>query len=54
MNLMFKHLSKREKSIAGKILDAAFTLHMVLEPGKCVGFLINFKAPLIKNGINRI
>ena len=31
--MKFKLLSKREESIAGKIVDAAFTVHKVLGPG---------------------
>jgi hypothetical protein len=52
--MKFKLLSKREKSIAAKIIDAAFTVHKVLGRGKRLGLLINFNVPLIKNGINRI
>jgi hypothetical protein len=52
--MKFKLLSKREESIAEKIIDAAFTVHKVLGPGKRLGFLVNFNVPLIKNGINRI
>jgi hypothetical protein len=52
--MKFKLLSKREKSIAEKIVDAAFTVHKELGRGKRLGFLINFNVPLIKNGINRI
>jgi GxxExxY protein len=33
MNMNFKLLSKREESIAEKIVDAAFTVHKVLGPG---------------------
>ena len=33
MNKKFKVLSKREESIAEKIVDAAFTVHKVLGPG---------------------
>jgi len=32
-NMKFKFLSKREESIAEKIVDAAFTVHKVLGPG---------------------
>ena len=52
--MKFKLLSKREESIAEKIVDAAFIVHKVLGRGKHFGFLINFNVPLIKNGINRI
>ena len=52
--MKFRLLSKREESIAEKIVDAAFTVHKVLGRGKYFGFLINFNVPLIKNGINRI
>ena len=52
--MKFKLLSKREKSIAAKIIDAAFTVHKVLGRAKRLGLLINFNVPLIKNGINRI
>ena len=31
--MKFKLLSKREESIAGKIVDAAFTVHKLLGPG---------------------
>jgi hypothetical protein len=31
--MKFKYLSKREESIAEKIVDAAFTVHKVLGPG---------------------
>ncbi len=54
MNMKFKLLSKREESIAEKIVGAAITVHKVLGPGKRLGFLINFNVPFIKNGINRI
>ncbi len=54
--MKFKVLSKREESIAEKIVDAALTVHKVLGPGRRrrLGFLINFNVPRIKNGINRI
>jgi len=52
--MKLKLLSKREESIAEKIVDAAITVHKVSGPGKRLGFLINFNVPLIKNGINRI
>jgi hypothetical protein len=52
--MKFKLLSKREESIADKIADEAFTVHKVLGRGKRFNFLINFKVPLMKNGINRI
>jgi hypothetical protein len=52
--MKFKLLSKREESIAEKIVDAACTAEKVLGPGKRLGFLINFKVPLAKNGMNRI
>ena len=48
MNMKFKFLSKREESIAGKIVDAAFTVHKLSGPGKRLGFLINVNVPLIK------
>ncbi len=52
--MKFKLLSKREESIAEKIVAVAITVPKVLGPGKRLGFLINFNVPLIKNGINRI
>jgi len=52
--MKFKFLSKREGSIAEKIVYAAFTVHKVLGPGKRLGLLINFNVLLIKSGINRI
>ncbi len=52
--MKFKLLSKREESIAAKIVDAAFTIHKVLGRGKRLGFLINFNVLLITNGINSI
>jgi hypothetical protein len=52
--MKFKLLSKKEESIAEKIVDAAFTVPKELGRGKRPGFFINFNVPLIKNGINRI
>ena len=46
--MKFKLLSKREKSIAEKIVDAAFTVHKELGRGKRLGFLINFNVHLTK------
>ncbi len=46
----YKPLSKREESIAEKIVDTAYTVHKILGPG----FLVNFNVSLIKNGIKRI
>jgi len=48
--MIFKPLSKREESIAKRIVDAAYALHIKLT-GKRLGFLINFNVPLIKNSI---
>ncbi|MEE8397353.1 MAG: GxxExxY protein [Desulfobacterales bacterium] len=31
--MVFKSLSRREESIAGKIVDAAYTVHKILGPG---------------------
>ena len=53
-NMKFRLLSKKEESIAEKIVGAAFTVYKVLGRGKRLGFLINFNVPPIKNGINRI
>jgi len=50
----FKLLSKSEGSITEKIVDAAITVHKVLGPDRRLGYLINFIAPLFKDGINRI
>ena len=33
MNMKFKLLSKKEESIAEKVVDAAFTVYKVLGPG---------------------
>ena len=68
--MKLKLLSKREESIAEKIVDAAFTVHKAVDAinpvwkaqilshlrltGKRLGFLINFNVPLIKSGIQRI
>jgi hypothetical protein len=49
-DMIFKPLSKREESIAERIVDAAYALHIKLT-GKRLGFLINFNVPLIKNSI---
>jgi len=54
MNMKFKLLSKKEASIAGKIVDASFTVPKELGSCKCLGLLINFNAPFIENVINRI
>jgi hypothetical protein len=52
--MKFRLLSKKEESIAEKIVGAAFTVYKILGRGKRLGFLINFNVPPIKNGINRI
>jgi len=46
----FRPLSKREESIAEKIVDTVYPAQKGLESG----FLINFYAPIIKKGIKRI
>ena len=38
-NMKYKLLSKREESIAEKIVDAAFTVHRILGPGLLEKFM---------------
>jgi GxxExxY protein len=51
----YKPLSTIEESIAemNPVWEAQIISHLKLT-GKRLGFLINFKVPLIKNGIKRI
>ena len=53
--MYYKPLSKTDSSIAemNPIWKAQIISHLKLT-GKHLGFLINFKVPLIKNGIKRI
>jgi len=52
-NMKFKLLSKTEETIAGKIVDAAFTVHKKLGPG-LLERVYEVCFYHVKNGINRI